>query len=227
DDEQMVEEFKKEMMQVFEMTDLGLMSYYLGMEVHQNQNEVFVSQKKYAKEILKKFQMEECKAVTTPMCQKEKLSGEDDSDWAGSADDMKSTSGYCFTFSSGIFSWSSKKQETVAQSTAEAEFIAANAATNQALWLRKILTHLHIVQKKSTSIFVDNEAAIAISNNAVFHGKTKHFKIKFYHLREVQQAGEVTLVHCKSEDQLADLFTKPLPAAKFEVLRKRIGVCSA
>jgi len=191
--ELLVEEFKQEMMNVFEMTDLGLMTYFLGMEVKQSQNEVFICQKKYAKEILKKFQMEECKATSTPMNQKEKLSKNDgadkidegyfrsmigclmyltttkpdilfaisllsrfmhganelhlraakrilryvkgtvsygvkfekcqsfklygfsDSDWAGSLDDMRSTSGYCFNLGSGVFSWCSKKQEIVAQ----------------------------------------------------------------------------------------------------------------
>jgi len=78
--ESLVEEFKQEMMNVFEMTDLGLMTYFLGMEVKQSQNEVFICQKKYAKEILKKFQMEECKATSTPMNQKEKLSKNDGAD---------------------------------------------------------------------------------------------------------------------------------------------------
>jgi hypothetical protein len=265
---------------------------------------VFICQKKkYAKEILKKFQMEECKVVSTPMNQKEKLSKEDgadkidegyyrsligclmyltatrpdilfavsllsrfmhcasemhliaakrilryikgtvdfgvkfekcqefklygfsDSDWAGSIDDMKSTSGYCFSLGSGMFSWCTKKQEIVAQSTAEAEFIAATAAANQVLWLKKVLCDLDIQQNDKTEIFVDSQAAIAISKDPVCHGKTKHFNIKLYFLREVQQSGEVSLVYCRSEEQLADLFTKPLPVSKFEFLRQKIGVC--
>jgi len=72
-----VETFKQEMMSVFEMTDLGLMSFFLGMEVKQAEHEVFICQKKYAKEILKKFKLEDCKAVSTPMNQKEKLCKED------------------------------------------------------------------------------------------------------------------------------------------------------
>jgi predicted peroxiredoxin len=289
------------MMQAFEMTDLGLMTFFLGIEIKQNENDVFIYQKKYAKEILKKFQMEECKTVSTPMNQKEKLSKEDgfdkvdegyyrsligclmyltatrpdilfavsilsrfmhcasemhlkaakrilryikgtidygvkfescptfklcgfsDSDWAGSIDDMKSTSGYCFSLGSGIFSWCTKKQETVAQSTAEAEFIAATAAVNQVVWLKKILFDLHLQQNHKIKVFIDNQAAIAISKNPVC--QTKHFNIKLYFLREMQQNGEVTLVYCKSEEQLADLFTKPLPVSKFEFLRQKIGVC--
>lgn len=301
----LIQNFKQEMMKVFEMTDLESMSYFLGMEIKQGQGEVLIYQKKYAKEILKKFQMEECKAASTPMNQKEKLCKEDgadkidegyfrslvgclmyltatrpdilnavsilsrfmhcaselhlkaakrviryvkgtsdfgvkftrskkfkmvgfsDSDWGGSIDDMKSTSGYCFTDGSGVFSWSSKKQETVAQSTAEVEFIAATATVNQALWLRKILLDLDLEQKKSTEILVDNQAAIAISHNPVFHGKTKHFNIKLFFLREVQKLGDVILVYCKIEDQVADILTKPLLASKFEFLRSRLSVYSS
>jgi hypothetical protein len=300
----MIDIFKAEMMEVFEMTDLGEMSYFLGMEVQQNQLGIFVGQQKYAKEILKKFKMEDCKSMTTPMNLKEKFSKEDgadkvdeaiyrsligclmyltatrpdimhavsllsrfmhcaseihfkaakrvvryikgtlnygikfscaenfelqgyaDSDWAGSCDDMKSTSGYCFSFGSGIFSWCSKKQEVIAQSTAEAEYVAATAAANQVLWLRKILADLDMEQREATKVNVDNQAAIAISNNPIFHGKTKHFKLKYYFLREVQKNEELQLIYCKTEDQLADILTKPLPKARFETLRNKIGVCS-
>ncbi|KAF3634577.1 putative phospholipid-transporting ATPase 1-like [Capsicum annuum] len=209
-----IEDFKQEMMQAFEMNDLGLMSYFLGMEIKQGQNEVFICQKKYAKEILKKFNMEDCKEMSTPMIQKEKLSKNDgaekveETDWAGSVDDMKSTSEYCFSLGSGIFSWCSKKQDIVAQSTAEAEFVAA--VVNQALWLRKIFIDLHMNQTKGTEVFGDNQSAIAISHNPVFHAKTKHFNIKLFLLREVQKTGDVFLLYCKIEEQLADIFTNLL-----------------
>ena len=127
---------------------------------------------------------------------------------------------------SGSFSWSSKKQDVIAQSTAEAEYVAANATVNQAIWIRKILADLHMKQNEPTQIHVDNQAAIAISNDSVFHGKTKHFKIKLYHLREEQNDGEVKLLYCKTEDQIADVLTKALPKARFETLRGKIGLCS-
>ena len=302
---ELIDKFKKEMEDVFEMTDIGMMSFFLGMEIQQKQNEVFLCQQKYAKEVLKNFNMEGCKSTATPMNQKEKFCKEDgaekvdeglyrsligclmyltatrpdimqavsllsrymhcaseihfqaakrilryvkgtvdygirfsqvknfnfhgfsDSDWAGCADDMRSTSGYCFTFGSEIFSWCSKKQDVIAQSTAEAEYVAAAAAVNQALWIRKLMTDLHMKQEDCTQIFVDNEAAISISNNPVFHGKTKHFKIKLYFLREVQKEGEVQLIFCKTEDQSADIFTKALPKERFEFLRQKLGVCSS
>ena len=105
--------------------------------------------------------------------------------------------------------------------------MAATGAVNEALWLKKILINLNMEQKDSTTIFADNQAAIAISHNLVFHGKTKHFNIKLFFLREVQKDGSVVLVYYKTEDQVADLFTKPLPTSKFEYLRQKIGVCSA
>ncbi|XP_014632947.1 uncharacterized protein LOC114420512 [Glycine soja] len=89
-----------------------------------------------------------------------KLHGYSDSDWTGCIDDMRSTSGYCFSFGSGVFSWCFKKQEVVAQSTTEAEYVAIVATVNQALWIRKIMTDLHMKQEESTQIFVDNQAAI-------------------------------------------------------------------
>ena len=147
--------------------------------------------------------------------------------WAGCIDDMRSTSGYCFSFGFGVFSWCSKKQEVVAQSTVEAEYVAVVAAMNQALWIRKIMTDLHMKQEESTQIFVENQAAISIANDPVFHGKTKHFKIKLFLLREVQREGEVKLLYCKTENQSADILTKALPKAKFEYLRQKLGVCSS
>lgn len=93
-------------------------------------------------------------------------------------------------------SWCSKKQEVVAQSTAEAEFIVVN----QALWLWKIMIDLQLEQKGGTEIFVDNQAVIAISQNPVFHGRIQPFSIKYYFLRKVQKNGEVMLVYCKTKD---------------------------
>jgi len=81
-------------------------------------------------------------------------------------------------------------------------------------------------QKNKTGIFVDNQVVIAIANNLVCHGKTKHFNIKVYYLIKMQQSGEVNLIYCKSKDQLADMFTKSLPINK-ELLRQRIGVCNS
>ncbi|KAK4394763.1 Retrovirus-related Pol polyprotein from transposon RE1 [Sesamum angolense] len=154
-----------------------------------------------------------------------KLLGYTDSDWAGSVDDMKSTSGYTFSLGSGIFSWASKKQATVAQSSAEAEYIAAAATSNQAIWLRRILEDIGDKQEEPTTIYCDNKSAIAITKNSVQHSRTKHIDIKYHSLREATTRGEIELKYCSTEEQLADIFTKALPRNKFEELRMKIGVC--
>ena len=117
-----------------------------------------------------------------------------------------------------MFSWNSKKQEIVAQPTAEAEYIAAEASVNQAIWLRKILVELWKNQDDSTEIFCDNHSAIAMAKILVFHERTKHIKIKYHFLREAKAENEVKLKHCKSKDQIGDILTKALPKAKFKTL---------
>ena len=82
------------------------------------------------------------------------------------------------------------------------------------------MADLHMEQKESTQILVDNQPAISIANNPVFHDKTKHFKLKLYFLREVQKEGEIQLIYCKTEN-----LTKALPKARYEFLRQRLGVC--
>ena len=73
-------------------------------------------------------------------------------------------------------------------------------------------------------IWFDNKSAIAITKNPVQHGKTKHIRVKFHAIREAEKLGEVNLVHCSSENQLADILTKALPKAKFELMRAKLGV---
>ena len=105
-----------------------------------------------------------------------------------------------FSFGSGIFSWSIKKQDIVAQSSAEAEYVAAASATNQAIWLRNVLFELNLLPKEPTMIYVDNKSAIAMAENPVQHGRTKHINIKFDALRDAEKNSEVKLVHCSSEE---------------------------
>ncbi|MFA1663060.1 Ty1/Copia family ribonuclease HI, partial [Klebsiella quasipneumoniae] len=114
-----------------------------------------------------------------------KLVGYIDSGWARSLDDRKSTSGYMFDMGLGAISWASKRQPIVAQSTAEVEYIAANATACQAIWLSKILTDLNERQEDGTTIYCDNISSIALSKNPVFHGKRKHIEIRYHFIREL------------------------------------------
>ena len=147
-----------------------------------------------------------------------------DADWGGSEDDSRSTSGYAFGFGSGVFSWASVKQATVALSTAEAEYVSASEATAQALWLRAVLDDLSEVQTKATTLYCDNMSAIAMAKNPVFHQKTRHINRRIHFIREAVQENLIDIKFCSSEDQVADIFTKGLSKDRFSKLRAMLGV---
>ena len=137
---------------------------------------------------------------------------------------MKSTSGYAFTLGSGVFSWGSKKQDSVALSSAEAEYVAAAGAACQAIWLKRILADMGELQDSATEIYCDNKSAIAMARNPVQHNRTKHIDIKYHFLRDVQANELIEMKYCPTEEQLADIFTKALPRDRFQFLRKMLGV---
>lgn len=298
---QLIEKFKEDMKLEFEMTDLGMLNYFLGMEIIQDDRGIFLSQEKYACKLLEKFDMKGCKSVSTPLTPNGKkieddeeygeptkfrsiiggllylcasrpdlmfassylsrymntplmkhyqeakrvlryvkgtshfgvqftsvenpeLYGYSDSDWGGSNEDKKSTSGYVFTIGSAVFCWQSSKQQTLAQSTAEAEYIAVCAAANQAIWLQRLLGEIGFETQDGVPIYCDNKSAIAISKNPVQHRRTKHIEIKYHFVREAEHKGLIQLRYCEGEVQLADLLTKAVNLSRFEELRMKLGV---
>ena len=111
-------------------------------------------------------------------------------------------------------------------STIEAKFITAIACACQAIWLRRILEELQFKQVETTTVFCDNNSAIKLSKNPVLHRRSKHIDVKYYFLRDLSNDGTIKLVYCRSEDQVADIQTKPLKLATFVKLRGLLGVCS-
>lgn len=107
------------------------------------------------------------------------LVGFSDSDLGGSLDDRKSTSGNCFSFSSSLITWSSRKQRIIALSSTEAEYVAITSASRQALWLRNVLEEIGEKKIQPTAIYCDNVSAIKLAKNPVHHSKKKHFDMKY------------------------------------------------
>ncbi|RVW24539.1 Retrovirus-related Pol polyprotein from transposon TNT 1-94 [Vitis vinifera] len=219
-------DFKMEMQDVFEMSDLGIMNYFLGMEIYQCSWGIFISQRKicygYSQEIQARI-MQRSSNSTRGV----KLDGYADSDWAGSVDDMKSTSGYVFTIGSSVICWNLRKQAVVAQSTTEAEYISLAAAANQAIWLRKLLADLVQEQSSPTELYCDNKSAISITQIPVQHGRTKHINVKFHSIREAENNSLVKLHYYSTDEQLADIMTKGLPKSRLEFLRLKLGMSKA
>jgi hypothetical protein len=108
------------------------------------------------------------------------LHGFTDSDWAGSADDRNNTSSMCFSLGSIIISWASRKQKSVALSTTEAEYIAACDACTEVVWLRKLVSGLFDRVLDSIVIYCDNQSCVKLSENLIFHDRSKHIEIKYY-----------------------------------------------
>lgn len=147
-----------------------------------------------------------------------------DADWEGNVDDRKSTTGGVFLLGGRLVAWTSKKKTCVSQSTVEAEYVAASMNCTQAIWMRHMLEGFKIDMSEPVTINCDNTSAINISKNPILHARTKHIELKYHFLRERVQDKEVKMEYVKSKDQLADIFTKPLPKATFEFLTSKLGV---
>eukprot|EP00253_Pinus_taeda_P011393 PITA_11393 len=273
--ERLIEHCKRDLATEFEMKDIGLMHYFLGLEVWQEEGHFFLGQGKYIVDILSRFHMEDCRPMSTPMitnwkklhasdselvdptlyrqligslmylvntrpdicfavntmsqfmCEPRKvhwvaakhilrylqgtvdyglnyrqgdgvrLVGYTDSDWAGCASDRKSTSGCCFGLGSEIVSWFSRKQQSVAMSSAEAEYMAASLASCEAIWLRKMLFGLF---------------------GQSISGSDYHF------IRDYVQKGAVKLEYISTDVQVADILTKALPRGKHVYFRDKMDV---
>ena len=152
------------------------------------------------------------------------IAGYTDSDWAGDANDRKSTSGGCFFVGNNLVSWHSKKQNCTSLSTAQAEYVAAGSCCTQLMWMKQMLADYGF-QQGTLSLFCDNTSAINISKNPVLHSRTKHIEIRYHFIRGLVEEKLLELTFIPTEKQLADLFTKPLDNARFLSLCKAIGLC--
>ncbi|KAG7588878.1 Reverse transcriptase RNA-dependent DNA polymerase [Arabidopsis suecica] len=299
---EMILEFKKGMARNFEMSDLGKLTYYLGIEVTQSENGILLNQERYAVKILEETGFADCNAVHVPMCANLKLSkaleekkidekeyrrcigclryllhtrpdlsysvgvlrrymhepkeshgaalkqvlrylqgtrsyglcfhrgtnteliGFSDSSHNVDEDDGRSTTGHIFYLNECPITWCSQKQENVALSSCEAEFMAATEAAKQAIWLQKLLQEVTKKYCEKVLILIDNKSAIALTRNPVFHGRSKHIHKRYHFIRECIQNELVEVEHVPGEIQKADILTKALGRIRFKEMRDLIGV---
>ncbi|WVZ89142.1 hypothetical protein U9M48_035587 [Paspalum notatum var. saurae] len=269
-----------------EMSLMGELQFFLGLQIKQGPEGTFVHQAKYTRDILKKFEMGDSKPMTTPMSTNTALDVDEDgeavdqkefrgmigsllyltatrldiqfavclcaryqasprtshrqavkrifrylkftpelvlwyssgsslslrrfsdADHAGCRIDRKSTSGTCQLLGTSLVSWSSRNQASVSLSTTR-EYIAALAARSRLLWMKATLSDFGLRFGK-IPLLVDSTSAISVAKNPVLHSRTKHIDVRFHFLRDHYEKGDIDLVHVASENQLADIFTKPL-----------------
>ncbi|RVW70826.1 Retrovirus-related Pol polyprotein from transposon RE1 [Vitis vinifera] len=265
DDLSGIQELKDFLSQQFEMKDLGHLSYFLGLEITHSTDGLYITQAKYASNLLSQAGLTNSKTVDTPIELNAHLTPSggkplsnpslyrrlvgnlvyltvtrpdisyvvhqgtlfhglfysaqpplvlcafSDADWAGDPTDHRSTTGYCFLLGSSLISWKSKKQTFVARSNTEAEYRALADTTSELLWLRWLLKDLGVSTSSATPLYCDNQSAIHIAHNDVFHERTKHIEIDCHFIRYHLVHGALKLFSVSSKDQLADIFTKSLP----------------
>jgi hypothetical protein len=295
--------FKQQITSEFEMSDLGMLSFYLGIVVEQRKDYITIKQTGYAKKVLDQFGMADCNAAKFPMdpglkldadkqgertdatryrriigslryllhsrptlsfsvgvasrfmekpivkhfnavkqilrylkgtlnfglvytqeMKQEVLVGYTDSDTGGDVVGRRSTCGMAFYLNDALITWNSHKEKKVALSSCEAEFMAATAAAKQALWLRNLLGEITVTEPRAVTLFVDNNSAIALMKNPMFHGRSKHIDVKFHFIRECIERGKINVKKVNTLDQKADAPTKPMSTIKLSVMRHLLGV---
>jgi hypothetical protein len=283
-----IDTFKNQMKGTFKMSDLGLLHYYLGLEVSQTEAGITICQSSYAAKIVEMSGLTGCNSSATPMEPRLKLSkvssapsidatmfrsvvgslrylvntrpdlsysvgfisrfmenpttehlgamkrvlryvagtlhfgchykrekdpqlvGYTDSDLAGDIDTRKSTSGILFFLGDNTITWQSQKQKIVALSSCEAEYIAATTGACQGIWLARLLAELKGEEDSAVTLKIDNQSAIALSKNPVFHDRSKHIDIHYHFIRECVEEDRVKLQSIATTEQLADILTKAL-----------------
>ena len=295
-DVEMMNDTKQLLSQRFKMTDMGQLSWFLGIEFVINKDCIMMKQTSYMRTILKKFNMENCKPVSTPfeemsndsnsksisttlykcavgsliycmICTRPDLSwvvtklsqynqptenqwkavkrvlrylqsttdlgltfrkseklvltGYCDASWAPDDDNRRSVTGYCFTLNDTgcAVSWKSKRQQTVALSSTEAEYMGLAAATQEALFLKNLMIELDPMYDCNNPIiiFEDNQSAISLAENQIHHARTKHIDCKYHFIREQVLCKCITVQYLETSKMIADSLTKPVGRVKLNL----------
>jgi len=159
------------------------------------------------------------------------LAGFSNSDFANCPDTSCSIAAYCFGLGSGMISWCSKKCDNPTDSSCYSKYTALHGAAWEGIFLQQLLQELGLLKsgpKKCppTSIFCDNDAAIHLSEDSVWHSNTKHFCVKLHYTHDQVRTGELQILHVPLAENVADILTKSLSCPAFQYLRSHLRICA-
>lgn len=152
------------------------------------------------------------------------LSCYSDADYAGDPITRRSTNGYVLFLGGNPISWSSRRQQCTALSTTEAEYIAASEAVKELMWFLKFFQDLLPNTNLQPVLYIDNQGAIKLAKNPEFHARTKHIDVRVHYIREKYNEGFFEIHYAPSNEQIADVFTKPLPKDKLINFRNKLNI---
>ena len=154
---------------------------------------------------------------------KSDLTGYTDAD-GSMAEDRHAISGYAFLIHGGAVSWSAKRQEIVALSTTEAEYVAITHTAKEAIWLHALIHQIFDINIPATTLFSDNKSTIELTKDHQYHARTKHIDIHFHFIQYIVEQGSIRLIYCPTDEQLADALTKALPSMKAKHFASQFGL---
>ncbi|GJV35802.1 reverse transcriptase domain-containing protein [Tanacetum coccineum] len=247
----MCTEFEDCMHKRFQMSSMGELTFFLGLQVKQQPDGIFIIQDKYVGDILKKFDFWSIRTATTPIKSSKPLVKDEDgidvdvhvyrsmigslmdspfgledysnSNYGGASLDRKSTTGGCQFLGRRLISWQCKKQTIMVNYTTEAEYVVAANCCGQVLLIQNQMMDYGF-NFMNTKIHIDNESTISVIKNLVAHSRTKHIKIRFHFIRDCYEKRLIEVIKIHTNHNVADLLTKGFDVTRFNFLVVSIGM---
>lgn len=151
------------------------------------------------------------------------MTGYSDANFARDRDTRRLTTGYIFLYHGGHVIWASRRQRCTSLSTTEAEYVAGCESSKEDVWIDRLLKEIRQDKTLPITLLCDKQSAIRLARNPEFHQRTKNVQIKYHFIREQLKNGIIDLQYIGTENQLADILTKPLETNRFQSLRDKMG----